>query len=194
MLECGAVVGGATDRASHFRRGQSGIEDLQIVDHAVLEAAVAKACPERQRRLLRESVARRLAVVDVLVQAVAHHVGLERRPVQIEPDARCPARPVVGHDEARPVIQRKRAPGPHGNGVAGPEVNHTEERTSAIERELEAAAAGIRPGAGLMQHDRAILCHGRLQPQVERERVGAREGPHAWMHDRVVAAEAEGGR
>ena len=88
---------------------------------------------------------------------VAHDVGLERRAVEIQPDAGGAAGAVVGHHEAGPGVQRKRSPGPDGDGVAGPEMNQPEERPAVIQRQLEAAAAGIRPGARLVQDDGAIL-------------------------------------
>ena len=49
--------------AGHFERRQRDVEDLQVVDEPVLEAAVAEPGAERQRRLLGEVVACRLLYV-----------------------------------------------------------------------------------------------------------------------------------
>ena len=74
-------------------------------------------------------------------------------------------------------------------------MNQPEERTAVIERQLEAAAAGVGPGARLVQDDGAVLLLGGLQPQAS-ENASVRENvAHAGMDDRVVAAEPErGGR
>ena len=74
-------------------------------------------------------------------------------------------------------------------------MNEAEERAPVIERELEAAAAGVRPRARLVHDDRAILSGRGLQPEAQRERVGPGELAHAGMDDLIVAAEPErGGR
>ena len=69
-------------------------------------------------------------------------------------------------------------------------MNEAEERPPVIQRQLEAAAAGIRPRARLMQDDGAVLLLGRLQAKAEGERVGADERPDAGMDDGAVAAES----
>ena len=79
-----------------LRGGQRDVEDLQVVDQPVLEAAVAEARADRQRAAARRRRPPPPVVRDVLVEMIAHDLGLERRAVQIEPDARGAARAVVG--------------------------------------------------------------------------------------------------
>ena len=127
-----------------------------------------------------------------LYKPIADDLDLERRAVQIEPDAGGAARSVVGDDElATRRSSGSGCAGADGDRVARPEMNQPEERPAAIERQLEAAAAGVGPGAGLVQDDGAVLLFGGLQPQRQRERIGAAERPHAGMDDRVVAAESQ---
>ena len=69
-----------------FDAGQLGVEDLQIVDQPVLEAAVPEARADRQPRLLVDVVPRRFVVRDVLVEMIANDFGLNRAAVHVQPD------------------------------------------------------------------------------------------------------------
>ena len=188
IRERGGVI--AQRDAGHFRGGELDVEDLQIVDQAVLEAAVAEPRRERQRRRV-GLIAGLAAVGDVLDEPIAHHRRGERRAIEVHPDARRAARSVVGDRQSRPLVQCKGARGAYGDRVAGPEMNQAKERPAVVERQLVAAAAGIGPGSRLMQNDRARLALGRHQPNHQRERIGAAEAPGPGMHNPVVAAEPQ---
>ncbi len=71
-------------------------------------------------------------------------------------------------------------------------MNEAEERPAVVQRQLEAAAAGIRPRARLMQDDGAILQLGRFEAKAEGKSVGADKRTHAGMDDGAVAGELEG--
>ncbi len=167
VLECGGVSRIASNRRDDLCRRQARIEHQQIVDQPVLEPAVAEAGADGERMLRRQAIRGCRAVADVLVQVIADHVGLEPPAVEIEADAGRAARSVVGHHEPGPLVQGQRSLRPHRDRVAGPEMNEAEERAPAVEGELEAAAARVRPRARLVHDDGAILPHGGLEPQAE---------------------------
>ena len=117
------------------------------------------------------SVAGLAPVADVLVQVIAHDLGLERRAVQIEPDAGGAARAVVGHHQVRPFVEGQRTAS-RGRRSRCPARNESSPKNGrpSIERQLEAAAAGIGPRAGLMQDDGAVLRSVGFSRRLERER------------------------
>ena len=143
VLACVSIAAGSRRScAGHLGRRQLDVEDLQVVDETVLEAAVAKAGADRQRMRVRRAVAGLAPVVDVLVEVVANDFGLERRAVEIEGDARRAARSVVGHDKLRPFVQRQWASGAHRDGVARPEMD--ERRRTAGRDRASARSRGCR--------------------------------------------------
>ena len=63
-----------------------------------------------------------------------------------------------------------------------------------IERQLEAAAGGVRPGARLVQDDGAVLRLRWLQANCDRERIRPDKRSGGVMNHAAVAGEAKGGR
>ena len=133
------------------------VEDRELVDQAVLEAAVAEPLADGQLVAA--------AAGDVLGQLVADDLALGPTAVQVEGQAAGPARAVVGQRDVDPPIERERLPGLDADRVAGPEVDQVGAQLAVLDQELVPPAAGVGPGPRAMEDDRAVLVVGRLDPE-----------------------------
>ena len=70
----------------------------------------------------------------------------------------------MGHGQQRPFFGRQSGLGADGDGVAGPEVAEVEERFTALQQDLVAAAPGVFRRLGMMDDDGAVLMTGGLDP------------------------------
>ena len=166
----------------HLDRRQRAVEDLDLVDQAVLEPAVAEPLADGE-----EVVA---AAGDLLGELVADDLAIGPPAVNVERQPRGPARPVVGDRDVGPLADRHRLAGPDADRVARPEVDQADAQLAVLDQELIAPAAGVRPGHRAVDDHRAVLVIRRLDPHRQRERLGSVEVAQR-ERDVVLAAEPQ---
>ncbi len=161
---------------------QGAVEDLDLVDQSVLEPAIPEPLADGDLVVA--------AAGDVLGQMVADDRAVGAPAVDIERQPVGAAGSVVGDRDVGPPVDRHRLPGTDADGVARPEVDEPDAELAILDQELITAAARVGPGHRAMKDHRAVLVVGRLDPQGQRERVGAVEVAQGERHV-VLAAELE---
>ena len=142
----------------NFDGGQGSRVDPEFIDEGILDARGAKAGAKR-KAVLSAEVGRSAAGLHILREMVAHDLGPGRFAVDINMQARCPARGLMADRDLHPCICRKSRLRADGRGITRPEAHLREQQLSILERQLGSMKAGV--GAALAVKDHAVLEHGR---------------------------------
>ena len=166
-----------------FEGSQFTVEDLELVDKSSLEAVVAHALTEGDKRIP--------AAGDFAGELVADDFGIKPFAVEVELESCSPAGAVVGHRDMVPFSDGENLLAADAQGVAWVEVDEGGAEFAVLKQKLVAAAGGIGPGFGATDDDGSLEKLRSVHPEPDRERLGAVEVANIFESHRIVTGESE---